>query len=145
LEKVAELLGALDLVLGHPRVEKLLLVLREHQSGELDALHLVEDAALQADAEILQERRRGSRLLGDRLEPRDRLGVTEDTLGGVSGALSGTLDVPGGEELLKLGLDEDSAPGRPPRTATWSARLTLLSCPEMNGTTAGSLRFSSST
>ena len=106
LEKVAELLGALDLVLGHPRVEKLLLVLREHQSGELDALHLVEDAALQADAEILQERRRGSRLLGDRLEPRDRLGVTEDTLGGVSGALSGTLDVPGGEELLKLGLDE---------------------------------------
>mmetsp|Transcript_11422 Transcript_11422/g.47893 ORF Transcript_11422/g.47893 Transcript_11422/m.47893 type:complete len:289 (+) Transcript_11422:3092-3958(+) len=56
LEQVAELLRALELVLRHPRVQQLLLVLRQHQLRQLHRLERVELAALQADPEVLQQR-----------------------------------------------------------------------------------------
>ena len=105
LEQVAQLLRALQLVLRHPRVQQLLLVLRQHELRQLHRLERVELTALQADPEVLQQRRGLVGRCGHVLEPRDGLLGAQRAAGG-GGELGGALEVARVEQRLELGHHE---------------------------------------
>ena len=77
---VAELLGALKLVLTDPLLEQLLLALLDDGLSELERLHRVELALLEQHAEVGEDGRRATWRRGRGLEARDRVGRAQNLL-----------------------------------------------------------------
>ena len=76
-DQITELFARFEFVFSQPRVEKLLLVLREDELGKFNRLDLVEFAALQTGAKVLQQRRALSRLRRHAAESSNGLIVTQ--------------------------------------------------------------------
>lgn len=126
VDEVAELLGALELVLGEPAVEELLLVLGDDQLGELEGLEGVELALLEARAEVEEERALLAGLRRGHGELRNRLAGAEHAHRGVRRELRGPLEVASGEQRLELGHDELLSPRKVPALGDGEGEVKVL-------------------
>mmetsp|Transcript_5001 Transcript_5001/g.13054 ORF Transcript_5001/g.13054 Transcript_5001/m.13054 type:complete len:1209 (-) Transcript_5001:895-4521(-) len=112
LDHVPELLRRLELVLPEPRVEQLLLVLREHEPRELDRLKGVQRTLRQQRAKVLQQRARLTLRRLHLLESANRLARAQRSLRRLSRHFRRLLVLPHGHELLKLLRDERLCAGQ---------------------------------
>ena len=101
-DEVAELLGALELVVLEPLLHELGAALLEDGLGQLDTLLLVEFAGLEEGGEVLEDGLGAAGLGGDLLEAGDGGGGTEGGAGG-GDELGGLDDLAGPDEPLELG------------------------------------------
>mmetsp|Transcript_27593 Transcript_27593/g.79608 ORF Transcript_27593/g.79608 Transcript_27593/m.79608 type:complete len:1497 (-) Transcript_27593:110-4600(-) len=101
-DEVAELLGALELVVLEPLLHELGPALLEDGLGELDGLLLVELAGLEEGGEVLEDGLGAAGLGGDLLEARDGGGGAEGRAGR-GDELGGLDDLAGPDEALELG------------------------------------------
>jgi len=99
---VAELLGALELVIADPLLQQLLLALLDDRLGQLQRLLRVELALLQQHAEVGEDGRRLPRRGRGLLEARDGVGRAQDLLRRLCGELGGALVVALVHQVVEL-------------------------------------------